>query len=156
MDLFPGELFNLPRRVPNFPHLMVRPLRSTDFEKDWVQLLSQLSPTDHTEEQYLNRFASLRTASVIGEKLMKFVIVIEDTDSKKLCASASLLVEPKYIRTAAIGSHVEDVVVHSDYRGKHLGAFITQELVAIAKRVGCYKVCINSSNFWPCFINNPN
>ncbi len=44
-----------------------------------------------------------------------------DTEKQKIVATATLLVELKYIRECGKAGHIEDVVVDSSYRGMRLG-----------------------------------
>ena len=95
-----GAYFGLPKPIPDHPHLIIRPLKSDDFDKSWCQLLSELTPTIHSHTQFKDRFESLQQTA-IQPKMMKLIIVVEDCWSSKLIGSASLLVEPKFNRGAS-------------------------------------------------------
>jgi glucosamine-phosphate N-acetyltransferase len=58
-------------------------------------------------------------------------------------ATASLLIEPKFIRNLSAVGHIEDVVVDPTMRGKHLGKKLIEHLTAVAKKAGCYKVILD-------------
>jgi len=73
-----------------------------------------------------------------------FVIVFEDVENQgKIVASASLVVERKFLRNAGIVGHVEDVVVHPDYKGNSMGKIMLNALKDLGLSQGCYKVILD-------------
>lgn len=68
-----------------------------------------------------------------------------DLDKKKIIATATLLVELKFIRNCGKCGHIEDVVVDSTYRGQRLGLRVIEALMDAAKEAGCYKVILDCS-----------
>jgi len=50
-----------------------------------------------------------------------YVIVVEDTNTKQVVASCSLVIEKKFIRQCTKRGRIEDVVVDGSCRGKQLG-----------------------------------
>ena len=60
-----------------------------------------------------------------GEKSIKNsnyqIFVVEETKEKKIVATATLLLEKKFIRGCGVAGHVEDVVVDEGVRGQKLG-----------------------------------
>jgi len=130
-----------PRR--DGPPFVTRPLEAGDFHKGFVSLVGQLTTMgDITEEMFAARVKEI-------EANPDYIIqVIEDVTAEKLIASATLLVERKFIHQCGKVGHIEDVVVHSDYRGSKLGCLIVKELMRLGKEAGCYKVildCIESN-----------
>lgn len=49
-----------------------------------------------------------------------YITVIED-ENKEIIASATLLIEHKFLHECGSVGHIEDVVVHDSQRGKRLG-----------------------------------
>lgn len=49
------------------------------------------------------------------------IFVVEETNEKKIIATATLLLERKFIRGCGVAGHVEDVVVDESVRGQKLG-----------------------------------
>jgi len=57
-------------------------------------------------------------------------------------ASGSLTLENKFIHSCGRRGRVEDIVVHSDYRGKRFGKMVVQCLISIARKLKCYKISL--------------
>lgn len=70
-------------------------------------------------------------------------IVVTELHSKDIIGTATLLVEPKLIHNISNVGHIEDVVVDSQYRGKHIGKFMLDYLVNKSQILGCYKVILD-------------
>lgn len=68
-----------------------------------------------------------------------------DLDKQKIIATATLLVELKFIRNCGKCGHIEDVVVDTSYRGLRLGLRVVEALITAAKDSGCYKVILDCS-----------
>ena len=49
------------------------------------------------------------------------IFVVEETKEEKIVATATLLLEKKFIRGCGLAGHVEDVVVDETVRGQKLG-----------------------------------
>merc|ERR1712032_75425 len=106
--------------------LMMRPLSQGDFHRGFLPLLSQLTTVGEVaEEQWQQRFK--RMLSMQGTYL---VTVIEDTNSRQVVGSATLVVEDKFIHDCGRVGRVEDVVVSKEVRG----------------RQSCYKVTLNCAD----------
>ncbi|XP_059475654.1 probable glucosamine 6-phosphate N-acetyltransferase isoform X2 [Neocloeon triangulifer] len=118
------------------PGLLVRPLSTDDYEKGFLQLLSQLTKVgDISKEEFLDRFASMKRCANTY-----YVTVIEDTELGKVIGAATLVVEQKFIRNLALRAKLEDVVVNDTYRGKQLGKLIISTISLLAEELGCYKI----------------
>ncbi|EFN58379.1 hypothetical protein CHLNCDRAFT_56820 [Chlorella variabilis] len=140
---------------------VTRDLELGDFNKGYLNLLSQLTKVGDydegtftgkawVEEQpgaFQGQCARLRprplSAMLLAarfEELSKMkdtyrVVVIEDLDKQQIIATATLVVELKFIRGCGKCGHIEDVVVDSTYRGLRLGL----------RELGCYKVILDCS-----------
>ncbi|KAK4517278.1 uncharacterized protein ATC70_000611 [Mucor velutinosus] len=115
---------------------LIRPLRRDDDERGFIELLSQLSVAGSiTQESFKARFDLLK------EQGSTYVVVIEEDN--RIVASATLLVEYKFLRECGIVGHIEDVVVHDSQRGKKLGIRLIDQLHCIAQTVKCYKTILD-------------
>lgn len=118
--------------------LLVRPLQLEDYDKGYLQLLSQLTTVGNIsrsdfERQYWNMHKA-------GGYL---ITVIEDTRNKRIIAASTLITEFKFIHNCALRARLEDVVVNNTYRGKQLGKLIVLTVTLLAKKLGCYKMSLD-------------
>lgn len=60
-----------------------------------------------------------------------------DVDKKAIIATATLVVELKFIRGCSKCGHIEDVVVDSTYRGHRLGLRVIEALMTAAQARDC-------------------
>ena len=72
-----------------------------------------------------------------------YVLVFEHVPTGKIIATATLLVERKFLRNAGLVGHIEDVSVDASRRGKNLGRRVIVALTEIAEKVGCYKTILD-------------
>ncbi|PRP85816.1 glucosamine 6-phosphate N-acetyltransferase [Planoprotostelium fungivorum] len=136
--LFSSHLLT-PRR--NNAQLLIRPLQIDDYDKGLLDVLSQLTQVGTvTREQFQKRFQEWKNAVDTY-----FIIVVEDTQTKKVIGCSSLMVERKTVHNAGKVGHIEDVAIDSGYRGKDLGAKLIFQLKHIAVQQGCYKVILSCS-----------
>mmetsp|Transcript_31035 Transcript_31035/g.72549 ORF Transcript_31035/g.72549 Transcript_31035/m.72549 type:complete len:178 (-) Transcript_31035:112-645(-) len=131
----------LPAEIRNCgDDLEMRPLRSSDWEKGYIQLLAQLTTAPLMPRAEFD--AILRR---MRDSKCYYTVVVEHLPTKKIVAAATLLVEFKLIRGGHLGGHVEDVVVDTAMRGRSLGIKIILALKSVAKDLGCYKLILDCS-----------
>lgn len=124
--------------------LIARPLEKSDFSKSYLPLLSQLTTVgSYSVDVFEAQFS--RMQSVPG---CHYILVVEDPGSTngitpKVVATATLLVECKFIHSAAFRGRIEDVVVDSGYRGMHLGSFLMDTLKLLSQALRCYKITLD-------------
>ncbi|PAV88581.1 hypothetical protein WR25_14585 [Diploscapter pachys] len=119
--------------------LAVRPLHIADFDKGYLDLLSQLTTVGPvTRDQFSERFLVMQRT----QPSAYYVVVIEDESSQRVVGSATLVIEWKFIHSASCRGRVEDVVIDANMRGKKLGALLNRVLVALAKNIGVYKLSL--------------
>lgn len=115
----------------NSNQFIFRKLEESDYHKNYLQLLSQLTQVGHiSPEEFSNILA----------KIQSQIWVFEDTTANKIVASASILLEQKFIHGGGIVAHLEDVIVDQSYRGAQLGQKLIANIVEIAKNSGAYKI----------------
>lgn len=121
--------------------LVLRPLQKADYSGGFITLLSQLTQVgEYTREKFEGQFDAMKQAQGVY-----FIVVIEDTRAgrEKLVATATLVVERKFIHGAASRGRIEDVVVLGEYRGLYLGSVLVELLTALSKQLGCYKTTLD-------------
>jgi len=115
-----------------------RLLQSSDFNKGFLELLSQLTTVgDITIENFAKKLLD------ISKNPLHKIFVLEHEN--KIISCATLLVEEKFIHSGSRVGHVEDVVVHSGYRGMQLGKKMIDFLSKQAEKMGCYKILLDCS-----------
>ena len=118
---------------------VVRELEVSDYEKGYLDLLKYLTDVGTISEEYFRiQFEYLKNRQT------SFVRVIEDTSANKIVATGTVYIEYKFIHQVGKVGHIEDLVVHSDYRGKGLGSKIIENLKLLANANGCYKITLSS------------
>ncbi|KAG5881202.1 hypothetical protein JTB14_034981 [Gonioctena quinquepunctata] len=101
---------------PGEPWLLFRPLNISDYEKGYLEILSQLTAVGNiTKQQFERQFRNMQGSSGY------YVTVIEDTRNNTLIGSSTLITEYKFIHECGLRARLEDVVVNDSYRGKQLG-----------------------------------
>ncbi|CAH0551864.1 unnamed protein product [Brassicogethes aeneus] len=123
---------------PGESWLLIRPLKIEDYDKGYLQLLSQLTSVGNVsrsdfEKQYWN----MKKAGGY------YVTVIVDTRNNQIIGASTLITEFKFIHNCSLRARLEDVVVNNTYRGKQLGKLIVLTVSLLAKKLGCYKMSLD-------------
>jgi glucosamine-phosphate N-acetyltransferase len=63
----------------------------------------------------------------------------------RVVATASLLLEHKFIHGGGLVGHIEDVAVHRNYQHQGIGTALVRHATEEARRCGCYKAILNCS-----------
>jgi glucosamine-phosphate N-acetyltransferase len=66
-----------------------------------------------------------------------------DPASNEVTATASLVLERKFIHRGGRVGRIEDVSVRKGFRGQGLATAVVRHAVSEARRLGCYKVILN-------------
>ena len=120
--------------------LQLRRLHPSDFSKGYFEVLSQL-----TSATPVSAAAFRRRCHQLRRNKDHSVLVVEDLQSAQIIASATLLIEQKFIRGCGSVGHIEDVVVSAARRGQKLGHQLVKHLAEVSRKQGCYKVILDCS-----------
>jgi glucosamine-phosphate N-acetyltransferase len=120
-------------------NLILRSLKIDDFERNYLNLLEQLTVVgdEVTKEKFEDRFFEMKSCLNTY-----YVLVVEDVVLNKIIATGTLVNEQKFIHKASTRGRVEDVVVDEKYRGRKLGKLLLDFAVEMSKLLGCYKVSL--------------
>ena len=77
--------------------------------------------------------ASIHAQAVCGTRAGATATCRADLDKHQIIATATLVVELKFIRGCGKCGHIEDVVVDSTYRGLRLGLRVIEALMVAAQ-----------------------
>jgi glucosamine-phosphate N-acetyltransferase len=116
-------------------NMEIRELKYEDFQ-DYVDLLSQLTVVGEVSEEKFREFVEEQ-----GSKQKTLVLEIDG----KIRGCLTILIETKIARSHSKVMHIEDVVTHSDWRGKGISRKLIDKSKEIAKELGCYKIILNCS-----------
>ncbi|XP_019865021.1 probable glucosamine 6-phosphate N-acetyltransferase [Aethina tumida] len=124
--------------APGEPWLLVRPLKIEDYDKGYLELLSQLTSVGNiTRTQFEKQYWNMHQAGGY------YVTVIVDTRNNRVIGASTLITEFKFIHGCALRARLEDVVVNNTYRGKQLGKLIVLTVTLLAKKLSCYKMSLD-------------
>ncbi|XP_067895238.1 glucosamine 6-phosphate N-acetyltransferase isoform X2 [Heterodontus francisci] len=129
--------------TPLFDPVMLSEL---DWSQNMVKFSPEISPLNPGDGLVMR---PLCTADFNREKFehMKqtgdyYVIVVEDTHLGQVIATATLIIEHKFIHVCAKRGRIEEVVVSDECRGKQLGKLLVAALTLLSKKLDCYKITL--------------
>lgn len=126
-----------------YSNFVCRPLQSDDFSRGFISLLQQLTSVGSVgESDFKRRFQLLKKC----QGTYYHTVIVDTEKSDQIIASASLVVEKKFIHDCANRGVIEEVIVSNEYRGKSLGKQIVKILVELGKQLGCYKITLNCND----------
>lgn len=109
----------------------IRKLSEKDYD-EYYNLINTFRKTDFSKNVFISLLYEI--------KLNIDIWVIELNN--KLIATGTILYEYKFIHNICKLAHIEDICVHSDYRGQSYGRILMKYLVDEVKRNDCYKVTL--------------
>ena len=118
---------------------IIRKIEVNDYNKKYVDLLSQLSIVDSKDDITFEKFISY--IDTLHNKHM--IYVIENNNS--IISTITIIIEDKIIHNMGRVMHIEDVIVDKNYRGEGLGKMLLQYAIDIAEKEKCYKIILNCS-----------
>lgn len=116
----------------------IRELKKFDYYLEYFELLSQLS-----EIKKCSLEVFLFYLDNIKKNNNHKIFVIEDNN--KIIGNITVILEQKFIRGCKKVGHIEDVVVHKDYRGKGLARKLLYFAENYCKKNNCYKIILDCS-----------
>jgi glucosamine-phosphate N-acetyltransferase len=120
----------------------IRQLELADYDKQYFQLLNQLTPTQIPSYKYFVDWFNILHNNNENHK----IFVIEDKEKQKVIASITLFIEYKFIHGCSYVGHIEDFVVDSEYRNKKLGKKLLVHCINMCTEKQCYKIILNCKN----------
>ena len=115
----------------------IRELNEIDYNKGYLNLLNQLRNVEtYSYEIFLHILLNIK-----NNKNHK-IFVIENNNI--ICGTITLLIENKFIYGGKSLGHIEDLVVHDEYRKSGLGTQLIDYCIDYAKQNNCKKVALCS------------
>ena len=103
---------------------------------DVIQILKEISPYSPSKESYDNIWTVFNKQPNVYSRVAIY--------KASIVGYGVIIIEHK-IRGGKVG-HIEDIVSHSDFRRRNIGASIVKSLCDIAYSKGCYKVTLHCKN----------
>ena len=108
-----------------------------NIKSQYIHLLSYLTSTyDLTIEHFNQNIQEISKMGII------IVCILRENGSVKLLGSGTIIIEPKIIHGGKSVGHIEDLVVHPQYRNIGIAQNILDKLISYSKK-DCYKVILN-------------
>lgn len=137
--LFPSEYIDATLAEKSW--IKFRPLCTIDFEKWFCDILKELTSCDTNKDKYLDIWKEMYEINQIIPQYL--IIVWENTDSGRIVACGSIIIENKFIHDGHNVWHIEDIVISKGYKRIWLGTHLIKLLVELWKRQSCYKVILD-------------
>lgn len=112
----------------------IRPLFAPDLANGFAETLSALAPVELDHEGLVRVFQIRLRAGI-----RTFVAIME----ARVVGTASVFIEPKFIRGGGKVAHVEDVAVHPARQRLGIGRKLMEQIDVFAREAGCYKVILD-------------
>ena len=118
----------------------IRELEYEDLDKGFLQVLDNLLPTN----------IDITHAKEILQKIksnpLHKIFVAEDTESRMIVGTTTLLLEPKFIDGGMVVGYVEDVAVRKGCEGLGIGKQVIDNVINYAKTIKqCKKLILYCS-----------
>ncbi|KAI5201914.1 hypothetical protein AUEXF2481DRAFT_45061 [Aureobasidium subglaciale EXF-2481] len=124
--------------IPDSISAKVRPLQRSDYARGFLTCLSDLTWIGEVDQKsFEERFDWLATVG----RGWNYCIVIDDGD--KIVATATMIVDRKFIQNLTTVAHVEDVSVLATHQRKGLGLLLLKALEGTAKNLGVKKLILD-------------
>jgi len=114
---------------------MIRRLTYNDYDSH-MKLLAQLSDVGTITKEQFDEF-------VLSQNKNFSTLIWEENGHEVACIT--ILIEKKLIHSGFAVMHIEDVVTHSDFRGKGFCSKLIESAINIAK-YNCYKIILNCND----------
>ena len=128
---------------------IVRNLCKDDYDSNYLQLLCQyfsinvdvISFADFTD--YIDKLQSTHQIVIIEN--INDNIPSKNNNTPYIIGSSAIFIETKIIHNFGKVAHIEDVIVHNEFRGKGIGKMLIEKCIEVAKQNGCYKIILDCS-----------
>jgi len=112
--------------------MIFRHIEPNDYYKDYLTLLEQLTIVEEEKIDFI------QFQSFVNNLSNKHIIIVIE-DNNKIIGTGTLLIENKVIHNMGLVGHIEDIVIHNNYRKQGLGKKLIDELINISIQSNCYK-----------------
>lgn len=113
----------------------IRQIEIDDYNKGFLDVINTFTrhPNTITYEQFKEHLVKTIAQNAI--------ILVAHTQDGHIVGTIKILIEYKLHNNLGKMAHIEDVVVHKDYRKQHIGTQLVEEALKYTK--DCYKVVLS-------------
>ena len=113
----------------------------SNIKNQYIELLSMLTVvSDMSNDTFINKINEIYNC---GHIIIAVVGNLDNDNDFKIIGSGTIILEPKLIRNTKYVAHVEDIIVHTDFRGFGISTVIINMLKQYAHDNNCYKLILN-------------
>jgi phosphoacetylglucosamine mutase len=138
--------YNVTQHVIKDDTFIVRPITYDDATISYWKLLGQLSVIDPDQMDTERSRIFIQNLGINHQ-----IHIIVHCKSGQIIASGTLLIEEKFIHNYGKVGHIEDIVVHQDFRGYGLGKLMIEHLTYMGEKQSCYKCILDCNDANVCF-----
>lgn len=120
--------------------VVIQELEQNDDMISYCELLQQLTSIDPNQ---ISKEAFKVHLNLIKSNPMHKIFIAKLDE--KIIGTTTILIEPKFIHNLSKVSHIEDVVVDSNYRSHGIGKLLINKAIDVSKEAGCYKIILDCS-----------
>ncbi len=113
--------------------LMALPLIKENITEEFIELIKTFKSCNLTLKEVEN------TIALIPNNIQIYIAIYQN----KLAACGTLIIEQKLIHDGGKVAHIEDIIVHPEYRKLGIGKFLVEYMLDEAQRKKCYKAILN-------------
>ena len=105
-----------------------------NIKSEYINLLSMLTyAPDIPTKDFIKNIQKI-------DKIGKIIICYHNN---MIIGSGTIIFEPKLIHGCQCVGHIEDIIVHKDYRSKGIAKNILDKIINLSYNNNCYKVILN-------------
>ena len=114
--------------------MTIRLMDATDLDRGFLEALGALRPVELTEQQAIDVYRER-----LKFKIRTYVAIIDD----RIAGTAAVIIEPKFIHSAGVVGHIEDVAVHPAFQKHGVGRALVEHMLDVCREFHCYKVILD-------------
>jgi len=114
------------------------PEKIEEIKEKYMELLSYLTTAPNVSTDIF--LTQVKRISEYGKICIAYK---NNTDQLHIIASGTLIIEHKLIHSAKSIGHIEDIVVHPNYRNKGISKVLLEKLKQTAFLSNCYKIILD-------------
>ena len=143
-------------RIPLFLSLMISryPYIIMYYTTLYDHVFQNMSELDRIKENHITLLGYLTKIYELSNDLFLSHLatihhigqIIVAVDGSTIVGTGTIILEPKLSRGGLYVGHIEDVVVHPEYRGKRIAQDIITRLKEYGDQKKCYKIVLNCAS----------